>query len=277
MVATASIFLALGFQTEAEKSILQELRGLRQLSDSDRRGVTRRLASQISLLPPGPGKVDLALSLANLSTEGDFGRDTLQAVSNTLCQSVKESPPALEKGAPASAYVELAQLSRYEHMRVDLKVPDYKKAIAQVDETDRKRRMVSFSTRDLAGNAVDLSALRGKVVLVNFWATWCPPCRKEMPDLDALHRRFKEQGLVILAFSDEKEEVVKEFLARHNYQYTFLIDHGRELNKAYKVEGIPKSFVYNRERKLVAQSMDMRTRGQFLEMLSRAGLKYARA
>jgi peroxiredoxin len=114
-------------------------------------------------------------------------------------------------------------------------------------------------------------------VLVNFWATWCPPCRKEMPDLDALHRRFKEQGLVILAFSDEKEEVVKEFLARHNYQYTFLIDHGRELNKAYKVEGIPKSFVYNRERKLVAQSMDMRTRGQFLEMLSRAGLKYARA
>jgi hypothetical protein len=145
MVATASIFLALGFQTEAEKSILQELRGLRQLSDSDRRGVTRRLASQISLLPPGPGKVDLALSLANLSTEGDFGRDTLQAVSNTLCQSVKESPPALEKGAPASAYVELAQLSRYEHMRVDLKVPDYKKAIAQVDETDRKRRMVSFS------------------------------------------------------------------------------------------------------------------------------------
>ena len=59
-----------------------------------------------------------------------------------------------------------------------------------------------------------LKSLPGKVVLVNFWATWCPPCRKEMPDLDALYRRFKDQGFVILAISDEEADKVKTLSVR---------------------------------------------------------------
>jgi len=109
-------------------------------------------------------------------------------------------------------------------------------------------------------------------VLVNFWATWCPPCRKEMPDLDALYNEFRARGLVILAISDEDTAKVQPFIAEHKYTYPILLDPGDKVNKLMAVEGIPKSFVYDREGKLVAQAMDMRTRNQLLQMLSQAGM-----
>jgi peroxiredoxin len=125
----------------------------------------------------------------------------------------------------------------------------------------------------LQGKSWTLKDLRGKVVVVNFWATWCPPCRKEMPDLDALYQQFKDQGLIILAISDEEVAKVQPFIEQRKISYPILLDPGRKVNDLFEVEGIPKSFVYDRDGKLVAQSIDMRTRGQFLEMLGRAGLK----
>jgi peroxiredoxin len=107
---------------------------------------------------------------------------------------------------------------------------------------------------------------------VNFWATWCPPCRKEMPDLDALYKRFKGQGFVVLAISDEKAGTVRSFLADHKVTYPVLLDPGDKVHKLFDVDGIPKSYVYNRNGKLVTESMDMRTRAQFLGMLAKAGL-----
>ena len=117
-----------------------------------------------------------------------------------------------------------------------------------------------------------LKDLAGKVVLVNFWATWCPPCQKEIPALESLYRQLKDQGLVILAISDEDEKKVKPFIENRNVTYPILLDHGRKVNDLFQVEGIPKSFVYDRSGKLVAQSIDMRTQQQFLEMLSQADL-----
>jgi peroxiredoxin len=126
---------------------------------------------------------------------------------------------------------------------------------------------------DLQGKMWSLRELKGKVVLVNFWATWCPPCRKEMPDLNTLYQRFKDQGFVILAISDEEVGKVKPFIAERNISYPVMLDPGRKVNDLFQVEGIPKSFVYDREGKLVAQSIDMRTQKQFLEMLGQAGLR----
>jgi peroxiredoxin len=114
--------------------------------------------------------------------------------------------------------------------------------------------------------------MKGKVVLVNFWATWCPPCRKEMPDLQALYDKYKDQGFVVLSISDEEVAKVSPFITERNISYPVLLDPGRKVNDAFVVEGIPKSFVYDREGKLVAQSVDMRTRSQFQQMLAAAGL-----
>ena len=112
------------------------------------------------------------------------------------------------------------------------------------------------------------------MVLVNFWATWCPPCRKEMPDIEALYNRYKDQGFVILAISeDEETNKVAPFIAERKINYPILLDPGQKVNNLFQVEGIPKSFVYDREGRLVAQSIDMRTQRQFLEMLAQAGLQ----
>jgi peroxiredoxin len=94
-----------------------------------------------------------------------------------------------------------------------------------------------------------------------------------MPDLDALYKKFKEQGLVILAIDDEEVGKIKPYLAEHPVTYPILLDPGRKTNESFRVDGIPKSFVYDREGKLVAQSIDMRTQKQFLEMLAQAGLR----
>jgi peroxiredoxin len=94
-----------------------------------------------------------------------------------------------------------------------------------------------------------------------------------MPDLGALYKQFEGKGLVILAISDEEASKVKPFAAEQNIPYPILLDPGRKVNELFRIEGIPKSFVYDRNGELVAQSIDMRTRKQFLEMLSRAGLK----
>jgi peroxiredoxin len=77
---------------------------------------------------------------------------------------------------------------------------------------------------------------------------------------------------VVLSISDEEVAKVSPFITERNISYPLLLDPGRKVNDAFVVEGIPKSFVYDREGKLVAQSVDMRTRSQFQQMLAAAGL-----
>ena len=259
--------------SDQEKPIVDQLRSLRSLPDDVRAKTTKDLALQIRKLPVVPHKLSLANGLANLSTEGDFGHDTLQEVATTLAQALKEQPVPDQKGQPAAGYVELAQLVRYEKVDASLDAPPFAEAMAKLEADDQRREKADFTLTDLNGKSWTLSGLRGKVVLVNFWATWCPPCRKEMPDLNTLYQRFQNQGLVILAISDEDEKTVSPFITERKISYPVLLDPGRKVNELFQVEGIPKSFVYDRDGKLVAQSIDMRTQRQFLEMLSRAGLQ----
>jgi peroxiredoxin len=259
--------------SDQEKPILEQIRKLRSLPDDERASVTKQLALQIRQLPAGSHKEGLANSLANLATEGDPGAETLQEVATTLAQALREQPAAAGKDQSSMSYATLAQLVRYEHVHVSVDDPRFAAAMAKLEDDDRSRQSVNFTLADLAGKSWTLKDLRGSVVLVNFWATWCPPCRKEMPDLEALHQRFGPKGLVILAISDEETGKVQPFIAEHRFSYPILLDPGRKVNELFRVEGIPKSFVYDREGKLAAQAIDMRTQRQFLEMLAHAGLE----
>ncbi len=256
--------------SEAEQAIVEQIRTLRAVPDDQRGGVTTRLAMEIRNLPDtSRNRLGLANSLANLSTEGDFGHDTLQAVAATLATAIRESP---QKPVSAGAFEELASLVRYEHVDASLEAPEFHAAMSKLEADDHARQDANFTLQDLQGHPWTLKDLRGKVVLVNFWATWCPPCRKEMPDLEALGKRFKDQGLIILAISDEDVTKVKPFIAEQKYTYPILLDPGRKVNQQFAVEGIPKTFIYDREGKLAAQAIDMRTEHQLLEMLDHAGI-----
>jgi peroxiredoxin len=277
-----------------EQPLADQIHGLRSLADDVRAGTTKDLALKIRKLPATENKLRLAVALAGLSTEGDFGHDALQEVATTLAETLRERPvpwaepkkdsEAGSKAAarePAYPYIELASLVRYEHVKVSLHDvspndnddEQFRAAMSRLEEDDRKREHPQFTLKDLSGKTWTFAELRGKVVLVNFWATWCPPCRKEMPDLETLFERFSSKGLVVLGISDEETAKVEPFIRERKISFPVLLDPGRKVNEMFVVEGIPKSFVYDREGKLVAQSIDMRTQRQFLEMLGKAGLE----
>jgi peroxiredoxin len=256
----------------SEASISDQINHLRSLPDDVRARTTKQLALDIRGLGSSMNKLNLASALANFSTEGDFGHDTLQEVTSTLVAALREQPPPMDGNQPAYPFVQLAQLVRYEQMQASPDNPQFAAAMAKLEADDQARQQADFTLTDLQGKTWTLRDLHGKVVLVNFWATWCQPCRKEMPDLDALYKRFKDQGFVILGVSDEETAKVKQLLAERSVSYPILLDPERKVNGLFRIEGIPKTFVFDREGKLVSQAIDMRTQKQFLDLLAKAGL-----
>ena len=104
----------------------------------------------------------------------------------------------------------------------------------------------SFTLQDLNGKQVSLSDFKGKVVLLDFWATWCPPCSAAIPHMQALHKKYKDKGLVLIGINHETDHAkVKEF-ARDRISYVVLLD-ADEPFKEYGIRGIPTLFYIDRE------------------------------
>jgi peroxiredoxin len=248
-----------------------------QPTDADRAQVAIEVAGLIRELPAGPTKLNHARSLASLTTEGDLGKEALTLVAATLAGAMREVYPAMmaakDPWAYGGPYIELAKLMRYEHVTVPGDDPALDAAGALLELREAIQQEAGFTLIALDGKQYSLAALKGQVVLLNFWATWCPPCRKEMPDLDNLYRVYRNKGLIVLAVSDEKRETVEKFLSKNSYNFPVLLDPGRKVNTAFFVEGIPKSFIFDREGRLAAQAIDMRTEAQFKALLKQAGIE----
>jgi peroxiredoxin len=111
-----------------------------------------------------------------------------------------------------------------------------------------------FALADLAGNRVRLSDHRGHVVLLNFWATWCPPCRAEMPSMETLYQAYRDRGLVILAISGDRtgRDVVESFVQELDLNFPILLDPNGEVFGQYGVRGLPASFLLDRRGRIVS-------------------------
>jgi peroxiredoxin len=100
-----------------------------------------------------------------------------------------------------------------------------------------------FTLEDLKGNKVTLSELRGKKVFLNFWATWCTFCVKEMPDMEKLYQETKDGDLVMLAINvGEDKKTVQDFVDKNKFSYTILLDTTGEISQLYQVSGLPTSY-----------------------------------
>lgn len=109
-----------------------------------------------------------------------------------------------------------------------------------------------FTLRDLEGEKFTLRSLRGKVVLVNFWATWCPPCRIEMPSMNSLYEKLKDKGLMILGVSsDQSEDRIRKFLEKTEIKFPILLDPDNAIAPMYKVIALPTSYIIDRDGVLV--------------------------
>lgn len=107
-----------------------------------------------------------------------------------------------------------------------------------------------FALTDLNEKPVRLSDFRGKVVFLNFWATWCAPCREEMPSMEVLHKNFEKDGLVILAVSIDRVTTTKDippFVKGMNLTFPVLIDSWGKTDKPYKRMGVPETFIIDQQ------------------------------
>ncbi len=105
-----------------------------------------------------------------------------------------------------------------------------------------------FTLTDLDGNRVTLSEYRGKVVFINFWASWCPACRAEMPEIEAVYQEYKDKDVVIVGVDImETEDKVRQFVEQGGYSWTFVIDTTGEVSNNYGITAIPTSFFIDRE------------------------------
>lgn len=112
-----------------------------------------------------------------------------------------------------------------------------------------------FSLRNLKGNMEGLDDHLGKVIVVNFWATWCVPCVKEMPSFENLYRRYRSQGLTLLAVSLDKGDSTKvqEFADKHKLSFPILLDTKGVAEKLYPSFSIPFTYVIDKQGRVVAR------------------------
>src|SRR5713226_494838 len=138
------------------------------------------------------------------------------------------------------------------HQKQGAKDSDYEDEFAAGDIA------ADFQIEDLAGHPVTLSEMRGKVVFLNVWATWCGPCLEEMPSMETLYDEFKErQDFVILAVSEDTKgrDTVIPYVTKNGYHFPVLLDPDNKISEAYNVSGVPETFIIDKSGRIVAHHM----------------------
>ena len=170
--------------------------------------------------------------------------------------------PLIRAGLLLTAAIVVAALAFY-GLRGDFSQNEQAPSVVQGGENKLRLEILKtpipgpeFVLKDTAGNQINLLQLRGRVVFVNFWATWCLPCIEEMPAMEKLHQELQKDGLVILAVNfQEGPERIKEFLATHNLTFTALLDHDGKVAERYQAWALPVSVIINKRGEIVARAM----------------------
>ncbi len=134
------------------------------------------------------------------------------------------------------------------------------------------RTAPDFTLPALDGGTIALRDYRGRVVLLNFWATWCTPCKDEMPLLDAVHREYGPQVVVLAVNAGESADVVQRFVAEHQLQLPIALDQDMQLSRRYGVRGYPTTFIIDPQGTIAAIHPGVLTRDDVLGYLQPFGV-----
>lgn len=130
-----------------------------------------------------------------------------------------------------------------------------------------------FQLKDLEGREIKLKSLRGNVVLLNFWASWCGPCRLEMPVIEKLHQQFHGKGLRVFGVNDEDIDTIREYVAEHEYSFPTLVDTDQQAIRLYRIRGIPTMVVIDREGKIAQYRLGLSRESELRLWLRKAGIE----
>ena len=130
-----------------------------------------------------------------------------------------------------------------------------------------------FALRDLGGNVVRLSDLRGQIVFINFWATWCRPCKKELPAIQKIYDEKRDDGLVVLAVNrEDPRDVAAGYWSDAGLTMPVLLDSHKDVFDQYRLRGLPDSFFIGRDGNVAALQYGSMTEGRMRDKLADAGL-----
>ena len=130
-----------------------------------------------------------------------------------------------------------------------------------------------FTVTPVSGGApVSLKSLRGKPVLIDFWATWCPPCRESLPHTEDIYKKFGDSGLQVMTVSDENAKTIKDFVAKNKYTFPTYNDSSDATEKAYGVDGIPCVAIIDKDGKLQAFMVGLRPEEDLTDALKKIGV-----
>ncbi|MDR3248720.1 MAG: TlpA family protein disulfide reductase [Treponema sp.] len=123
----------------------------------------------------------------------------------------------------------------------------------------QKRAVKDFTLKTVDGKDLNLGQLKGKVVFLNFWATWCPPCRLEMPSMEILYQRFKGKGLEFVAVDImENNRQVSDFVRDNAYTFPVALDANGEISGNFGIQAVPATFIIDRDGKIILATVGAR-------------------
>jgi peroxiredoxin len=128
-----------------------------------------------------------------------------------------------------------------------------------------------FRLPDIDGQQVRLSDFRGKTVMLTFWATWCAPCKAELPTVQEIYEEYRDKGLVVLAVNDENQATIREFLRAKHYSFTALVDSKRTAFREFAIHFIPTAIVISPDGIVTQEVTGWEGPQRLLEALRAAG------
>ena len=149
-------------------------------------------------------------------------------------------------------------------------IEDVRRLLGQSEFMDKT--LPSVNLHDAEGLEVLINDYKGKVVLLDFWATWCLPCRKELPHIQKLHEEYADEGLVVIGVSNESPETIRKFLQKHSYTFSILVDEESEACKALKVKSIPACFIIDEEGIVRDHLVGMQSESNLRSALRKVGI-----